>query len=213
MSGYSVARLDEIDEIDDGRVPWRPVRHHLGMTSFGMNAFTAPNAGDRLINEHDESHDASEEVYLVTQGRARFELDGEHLDAPAGTFVFVRSEVTRTAFAEEPGTTLLAVGGVPGKAYEPSGWEIWAPLNKSYQAGDYETVAVGLREAVEENPQYAGLLYNLACVESLTGRTPDAIDHLRRAIDMSDQYREYAKGDTDFDAIRGEPGFKELVPA
>jgi mannose-6-phosphate isomerase-like protein (cupin superfamily) len=113
MSGYSVARLDEIDEIDDGRVPWRPVRHHLGMTSFGMNAFTAPNAGDRLINEHDESHDESEEVYLVTQGRARFELDGEHLDAPAGTFVYVKPEVTRTAFAEEPGTTLLAVGGVP----------------------------------------------------------------------------------------------------
>jgi tetratricopeptide (TPR) repeat protein len=102
---------------------------------------------------------------------------------------------------------------VPGKAYEPSGWEFWAPLNKSYEAGDYETVAVGLREAVEENPQYAGLFYNLACVESLTGRTPDAIDHLRRAIDLSDQYREYAKGDSDFDPIREEPAFRELVPA
>jgi tetratricopeptide (TPR) repeat protein len=213
MGGYEVSRIDEIDEIDDGRCPWRPVRHHFGITSFGINAWIAPNAGDRIINEHDETDDGNEEVYLVSQGRARFELDGEPLDAPAGTFVFVRPEVKRTAFAEEPGTTLVAVGGVPGKAYEPSGWELWAPLNQAYQAGDYETVATGLREALGENPQYPGLLYNLACVESLTGRSPDAIEHLRQAIDLSDQYRDYAKGDSDFDAVREEPAFKELVPA
>ena len=35
MTGYAVAHLDEIDEIDDGRSPYRPVRHHLGITSFG----------------------------------------------------------------------------------------------------------------------------------------------------------------------------------
>jgi mannose-6-phosphate isomerase-like protein (cupin superfamily) len=48
--------------------------------------------GDRLINEHDESqeHDLQEELYLVQRGRATFELDGERVDAPAGTLVFVR---------------------------------------------------------------------------------------------------------------------------
>ena len=110
MSGYAVAQVDGIDEISDGRCPWRPVGFHFGITSFGVNAFTAHQAGDRLINEHDESqeHDLQEELYLVQRGRATFELDGERVDAPAGTLVFVRPAVKRTAFAEERGTTLVA---------------------------------------------------------------------------------------------------------
>src|SRR5437773_8383744 len=90
MSDYSVARLDEIEEISDGRCPSRPVRQHFGITSFGVNAWTGRDAGDRIINEHDEADggDSQEELYLVQQGRARFELDGERVDAPAGTFVF-----------------------------------------------------------------------------------------------------------------------------
>ena len=72
MSGYAVAHLDEIDEVDDGRCPMRPVRYHFGITSFGVNAWTAREAGDRIINEHDESEpDAQEELYLVLRGRAR----------------------------------------------------------------------------------------------------------------------------------------------
>jgi hypothetical protein len=92
MSRYAVAQIDEIDEIDDGRVLSRPVRFHFGITSFGVNAFTAHRVGDRLINEHDESqeHDLQEELYLVQRGRATFELDGERVDAPAGTLVCVR---------------------------------------------------------------------------------------------------------------------------
>src|SRR5215831_14329845 len=110
---------------------------------FGVNAFTAHQVGDRLINEHDESqeHDLQEELYLVQRGRATFELDGERVDAPAGTFVFARPSVKRTAFAEEPGTTIVAIGGTPGKAYESFGWETWAPLNPLYQAGEYAEAA------------------------------------------------------------------------
>ena len=74
---------------------------------------------------------ANEELYLVHRGRARFELDGDHVDAPAGTFVFVPPGVRPTAFAEEPGTTIIAVGGIPGKAYEPVGWEVWRPFTLS----------------------------------------------------------------------------------
>ena len=143
MSGYAVARIDEIDEISDGRCPWRPVRFHFGITSFGVNAFTAHQVGDRLINEHDESqeHDLQEELYLVQRGRATFELDGERVDAPAGTLVFVPPEVKRTAFAEEPGTTLVALGGTPGKAYQPQGGEIWMPLDHLYESGQYAEAA------------------------------------------------------------------------
>ena len=213
MSNYAVARLEEIDEISDGRSPWRPVRHHFGITSFGVNAWTARETGDRIINEHDESDedDSQEELYLVQQGRARFELDGEHIDAPAGTFVFVRPAVKRTAFAEEPGTTIVALGGVPGKAYESGGWELWAPLNPLYQAGEYVEAADRGRELMEAHPEYPGVAYNVACVESLAGREEDAIKHLRLAIEGSERFRKLAAEDSDFDAIRDEPAFKELV--
>jgi hypothetical protein len=62
-------------------------------------------------------------------GRAAFELDGERFDAPAGTLVLARSGTKRTAFAEEPETTILAYGGIVGQAYEVSGWELWVPVN------------------------------------------------------------------------------------
>ena len=214
MNGYAVAHLDGIDEVDDGRCPIRPVRHHFGIRAFGVNAWTARDAGDRIINEHDEAdvgEDGQEELYLVQQGRATFELDGERVDAPAGTFVFAPAAVKRTAFAEEPGTTIVAMGGTPGKAYESFGWEIWAPLNPLYRAGKYDEAADRGRELVEANPQYPTLLYNVACCESLAGRTADAIEHLRLAIEHSEQARSFAAGDSDFDPIRDEPAFKELV--
>jgi len=213
MSEYAVAHLNEIDELDDGRCPYRPVRHHFGITAFGMTAWTAREAGDRIINEHDESDDGQEELYLVQRGHAAFELDGERLDAPAGTFVYAPSGVKRTAFAEESGTTILAAGGVPGKAYEPAGWEIWAQVSPLYEAGRYADAADRGRELIEAYPEYAEPLYNLACCESLAGRTSDAIEHLRQAIDRAERLRSYAKEDSDFDPIRDEPAFKELVGA
>jgi tetratricopeptide (TPR) repeat protein len=212
MSGYVVAKLEEIDELDDGREPYRPVRHHLGITAFGVTAWTAREAGDRIINEHDESDEVpSEELYVVQQGHAVFELDGDRVDAPAGTLVFARPGVKRTAFAEEAGTTIIALGGTPGQTYEADGWELWAPLWPLYEKGEYAEVADRGRKLVEANPQYAVLFYNVACCESLAGRTTDALDHLRRAIEMKEPLRALARDDSDFESIRDEPAFKELI--
>ena len=212
MSDYTVTRIEEIDEIDDGREPFRPVRHHLGITSFGVNSWTARQAGDRIINEHDEDEPGGhEELYVVVSGRARFELGGESVDATAGTLVYVKPKIKRTAFAEEPNTTLLAVGGAPGEAYEAGGWELWAPLNPLFRAGKYDEAADRGRELVEANPEYPGLLYNVACAESLAGRKDDAIEHLRRSLELSPRFSEMAKEDSDFEPLRDEPGFKELV--
>jgi tetratricopeptide (TPR) repeat protein len=211
VTDWSVTRLDDIDEIDDGREPWRPVRHHFGITSFGVNAWTGHGVGDRIINEHDEADDQNEELYLVQQGRARFELDGEEVDAPAGTFVYAKPGVRRTAYAEEPETTLIAIGAVPGEAYEPSGWELWAQLHPLYVAGDYVEAAARGRQLLEGHPEYAGIAYNVACCESLAGRPADAIEHLRQAVERSERFRELAETDSDFDAIRDEPAFRQLI--
>ncbi|HEX6701295.1 MAG TPA: hypothetical protein VF101_11240 [Gaiellaceae bacterium] len=213
MSAYGVAHLDEIDEVSDGRCPARPVRHHFGITSFGVNAWTGREAGDRIINEHDEADDVAqeEELYLVQSGRATFELDGERIDAPAGTFVFAPPAVTRTAFAEESGTTIVAIGGRPGRVYQPFGWDVWMPIRPLYEAGRYDECADRARELVDANPDYPMLLYNLACCESLAGRTDDAIEHLRLGVERFDGFGSYAAGDSDFDPIREEPAFKELV--
>jgi tetratricopeptide (TPR) repeat protein len=207
---YKVAQLDQIEEITDGRCPWRPIRHHLGITSFGVNAWMGHAAGDRIINEHDEQ-DEDDELYLVLRGHAVFELDGERVDAPAGTLVFVQPGVKRTAFAEEADTSLLAVGAPPGKAYVPSGYEVWGPFNALYLAGEYAAVADQARELIEAPPQYPAPLYNLACCESLAGRPADAVEHLRHAIELTPHLRNLAKNDSDLDPIREDPAFKELV--
>ncbi len=213
MARFAVARLDDIDEIDDGRCPFRPVRHHFGIMTFGVNAMTAHSDGDRLINEHDEADaDSSEELYVVVSGHASFELDGQVQDAPAGTFVYVPAGIKRTAFGREVGTTVLAIGGGPqGKPYEPSGWELFAPLLPLFESGDYEQGADRAQTLIAENPPYAAVYYNTACFESRAGRTDAAMAHLRRAVELSPSLAELARRDDDLAALRDQDAFAEVV--
>jgi hypothetical protein len=103
------------------------------------------------------------------------------------------------------------MGGTPGQAYEAVGWELWAPLVPLYESGSYDEAADRGRELVAANPEYPTLNYNVACVESLAGRKGDAIEHLRLAVGGSERLRALAAEDSDFDAIRAEPAFRELV--
>ena len=89
--------------------------------------------------------------------------------------------------------------------------ELWEPLRPLYEAGDYAEAADRGREALEANPCYPDLLYNVACCESLAGRTADAVEHLGRAIEMWEGFRAMAKDDSDFDPIRTEPAFVRLL--
>jgi hypothetical protein len=106
---------------------WLALRHALDVRAFGLNAYRAPEAGVEVIESHTEADDdgqGQQELYVVLSGRARFTLDGEEVDAGAGTLVFLGDPtVRRVAVAEEPGTTILAVGGQQGVAFEPSEWE------------------------------------------------------------------------------------------
>ena len=120
MSGYEVTRLDELESISvaEGLV-WHPIRRRLGIAAFGMNAYSAEEVGGHVVERHTEQQLGHEEVYIVVSGRARFELDGDEIDARAGTMVFIRDpSVRREAIAEEPETLVLAVGGKPKETIE-----------------------------------------------------------------------------------------------
>lgn len=215
MAGYTVAQLDEIEEIDGSPCPFRPVRQHFGISTFGVNAMTARADGDRLINEHAEDEpDSSEELYFVASGHARFELDGLIEEAPAGTFVHVPAGIRRTAFAREVGTTVIAIGaGAEGQPYRASGWERFAPLTGLFQSGQYEQGADLAEALIAEGLADASLYYNTACFESRAGRLDAAIDHLRRAIELSPDLIELACGDEDLAALRELAAFTEIVGA
>jgi tetratricopeptide (TPR) repeat protein len=188
----------------------RPVRLHFGINSFGINAYSA-RAGERVIEEHDElGHGAGrhEELYFVATGHATFDLAGEEVDAPAGTVVFVRDPaVRRGAVAKEAETTVLVVGGVPGRAFEPSPWEAWLAAKPLLDAGQPDRGAAVFLQALERHPGNSNVLYNLACFESLAGRPDDALAHLTEAIELDPRMREWARTDEDFAAIRDDPRF------
>jgi quercetin dioxygenase-like cupin family protein len=127
---YKTAKLTDIPTgapPDPDSFEWKPVRHHFGIRSFGVNAGIAARAGDWVVEEHTELQGGAaghEELYFVARGRARFSIDGEELDAPAGTFVYVPEPATlRSARAVEDGTSVIYLGAKPGEAFEISPWE------------------------------------------------------------------------------------------
>jgi hypothetical protein len=213
MATYKVTTLDDLDYFPYKETQTGRVRHELGITAFGVNSWLGPNVGDRVIPEHAEDQEGDQdELYVVVRGRARFEVNDDTFDAPEGTLVYVPAGPNRrTAFAEEAGTTVLAIGATAGKAFEVHGWEYWGPLHDMFMAGDYEGVIAKGRETIEANPQYGMPLYNLACAESLGGHPEDAIRHLGMAIECWDGARDLARTDSDFDAIRDDPGFRDLI--
>ena len=216
--GFKVATLAEM-EIPPlpGTPRWSPVRHHLGVEAFGVNAWTADKPGMEVIQEHDElgaNAGGHEEVYVVLAGRATFTIEGETIQAEPGTIVFVSDPgVRRKAVADEPETTVLAIGATPGEVFVPSNWERSAPAFRFFGTGEYDKAFDALLKVHETYPDDSGVLYNLACAESRLGRTDDALDHLGQAIEDQVRFRELALTDNDFDAIRDLPAFKDLVEA
>ena len=182
---------------------WRPVRRTLDVGAFGINAYVATNAGDDVVEEHEESALGHEEVYVVLNGRATFTLDGEALDAPAGTVVFIRDPtVLRHARAEEAGTSVLAVGGPRDAPYEPSAWEDFFAATRHRNAGDYHAYLAELEETLERRPDHPATLYNVARAETLVGRDDDAVAHLARALELRPEWSELAASDDDFARLR-----------
>jgi tetratricopeptide (TPR) repeat protein len=211
--GYRITSLAELeipDPFADRR--WSQIRSFFGIESFGVNSWVADAVGTEVINEHNEEDSGHEELYVVLSGRATFTVDGETVDGPPGTVVFVRDPTAKKkAVVEEPNTRILAVGAKRGEAFVVSGWERFAPFFQHYGIQEYDLATKDLEALLVENPDDGGALYNLACVKSLSGRSGEAIEHLRRSIELEERFRELARTDGDFDPIRDEPAFKELV--
>jgi hypothetical protein len=192
--------VDSLDRVPAEDFEWRPVRRRFGIEAFGTNAYAA-DAGRRLIEEHREGS-GHEELYLILTGRARFVLDGEEVDAPAGTLVFIPdSKVLREAFAEEDGTTGLAVGGWPDRPFEPSVWEWFFQAYAQPIEVGVETIREGRERFGGREPQESALLYHLACIESRAGRVDDARAHLAEAIEHRPELRERANNDPDVSSL------------
>jgi len=202
-----ILRLDEIEGIPVlGTLLWKPVRKPLGITAFGINAYTAANAGDEVVEEHTEEQLGHEEIYFVHTGHAVFTVDGEEVDAPAGTIAYLDDvSQRRHAIAKEAGTTVIAVGGVPGK-HEPSAWEYFFPALPAMREHDYDTARTILESGLQEKDAPV-IHYQLACVEALAGNRERALDELRIAVDGNERYRAHAQTDEDLASIRDDPRF------
>jgi mannose-6-phosphate isomerase-like protein (cupin superfamily) len=210
-----IKHIEEIQPIAAGGVGYRLVRRELGIRAFGTNAFTA-DAGVHLIEDHDETGSGAgghEEMYVVVAGHARFTIDGVEHDAPAGTLVFIPDPHSRrSATALVDGTTALAVGGVPGRGYQVSPWEATFAAKPLADAGDPGAAADAMAPVLAEHPDNPHVLYNTACFEALAGRREAALEHLRAAVELAPETRDWAAQDADFDPIREDPEFPSRSP-
>jgi tetratricopeptide (TPR) repeat protein len=215
QSRYQAADLSEMEIPTVQGLRWSTVRAHFGIEAFGVNAWTADEAGKDVISEHDEvggNGPQHQELYVVLRGRATFTVDGEEFDAAPGTLVFVRDPAAkRKAVSAEPETTVLAIGAKPGEVFTPSKWERSAPAFGFFATKEYDKAYEVLAEVHREDPDDAGVLYNLACAESRLRRVDDALGHLEQSVAGQERFREAAKTDPDFDPIRDDPRFTQLV--
>ena len=191
---------------------WSPIRRELGVKAFGINAWHGDD-GAQLVGEHTETNSGQEELYIVTEGAARFTVDGEERGAPAGTVVFVPdAESKRAAVATADGTTVISIGGKAGAAFEPRAWEINAEVFAMFERGEIEEAKSMILEARERFDD-AALTYNLACAEARLGDPEPAFEHLGAAIEQRPNLVDLAREDTDLDSLRDDPRFEELLAA
>jgi len=209
MTQHRVIHLDDIEAIPGpGTLTWRPVRATLGLKAFGTNAYTAAEAGEDVVEPHTESS-GHEELYFVFRGAARFTLDGETFDAPAGTYVFLPDHtVHRHAVALEAGTTVMSFGGPA--TFEPSPWEWYFRAGPLYRT-DPDRAREILDDGLRAHPDSPGMRYERACLAAVTGDRDDALRRLRDALEIKPELAAQAREDEDFATLRDDADFVALV--
>ncbi len=215
MPGAPKLSLKALERIplEDG-MSWLPLRRTLGISGFSVNGYTAAEAGDTVIETHDETGSGAgghEELYLVTAGRAAVVVGSEEMELGPGEMVLVDPPTSRGAKALEPDTTVLVIGGRPSAALPVSPFEHWYAAIPARESGDYEAAYETIARALEDYPGHGRVHYELACIRALQGRRNEALEHLGNAIDDEPRTREWALEDDDFAALRDDPDFVKLV--
>ena len=185
------------------------MREAIGIHAFGINAYT-PGEDGTLISEHDEAGSGQEELYIVLDGKATFEVDGETVDAPPGTFVSVGPESRRKATGDG---TILAVGAKPGEVFQANDWvkrgldESRDGLRRKRYADALEAVPVASSRC---RTTRASITTTRASQRSRATpatrvRAPPAGRRVAPAIPRG------ARRDDDFTAVRDDPRFEEAL--
>lgn len=191
------------------------LRRELGINSFGVNAFYQAQKGETIIGEHDElgpGANRHEELYIVVSGSCTFTVDGETVDAPHGSSLFVADPTSkRGAVANEDATIVVVVGGRPGEAFEISAGDALSEFFDLYREKDYEGALAACLAVIETHPGNPLVLYNIACIESLLGNQEEALDALSDSLPAWPRFKELAKEDDDLKALRDDPRFQKLV--
>jgi tetratricopeptide (TPR) repeat protein len=100
------------------------------------------------------------------------------------------------------------------KAIELKPDSLVAWLGKGIALGELqrpEEAIAAYNKAIELKPDDLIAWYNKACLHSLNGNAKLAIQNLKRSIEINAIHREMAKTDSDFDNIRDDQEFKQLI--
>ena len=198
---------EETVAVQGGELQWLPLRRRLGIRAFGTNVYRAARAGDPVVEEHVESP-GQEELYVVLQGRVRFVVGEEELEAPVGTALFVEDpDLLRRGDALDDDTVVMAVGGWPGQAYRSLPWESIYLAQEAMRRGDWAGAAETLEREGGEHLDTAVLQYRLACCHARAGEHDKAIAELTRAIEINPDMRERAAEEEHLASLRNLPGW------
>jgi len=188
MTGWQTSSFGEIGSTREAALfppGWLPLRLHFGITSFGVHAWQAAQAGDELLSEHDQVLTGHEELWIVVQGAARCMLNNQTLTAPAGTLIHISDPgVRRAAVASEPETIILTVEGAPGASYQPPAWEHLPELAQLRRQGRHEEVLSRGSDLLVTTAATWPVLFHMACAAAAMGDRHQSLTYLRRSAEL-----------------------------
>jgi hypothetical protein len=134
-SDVTHVRIDELDAIEgffEG-FKFHRARAGLDVSSFGLSIVDMP-PDTTDYPEHDHSPEGiggrmfeqrpgqfgQEEVYVALRGSGEVEVDGERYPLDGDHVVRVGPKTKRKILPGSEGMRLLAIGGVPGQAFDPA---------------------------------------------------------------------------------------------